>query len=103
MYEKRIVCQVGYLQELNRDAWSTEHKILGLFKYCGYCALNFKYDMPTLYVTNANSFFISIFFKTYSMQIYPFAIQIHCRFILAEIISTATDFLSFLQMHKRQY
>jgi hypothetical protein len=28
IYEKRIVRQVGYLQELNRDARSTEHKIL---------------------------------------------------------------------------
>ena len=27
MYEKRIVHQVGYLQELNRDARSTEHKL----------------------------------------------------------------------------
>jgi len=26
--EKRIVRQVGYLQELNRDARSTEHKTL---------------------------------------------------------------------------
>jgi hypothetical protein len=26
--EKRIVRQVGHLQELYRDAWSTEHKIL---------------------------------------------------------------------------
>jgi hypothetical protein len=26
MYEKRIVRQVGYLQELNRDARSTKHK-----------------------------------------------------------------------------
>ena len=25
MYEKRTVRQVGYLQELNRDAWSTKH------------------------------------------------------------------------------
>ena len=28
IYEKRIVHQVGYLQELNRDARSTKHKIL---------------------------------------------------------------------------
>jgi len=28
MYEKIIVRQVGYLQELNRDARSTGHKIL---------------------------------------------------------------------------
>jgi hypothetical protein len=28
IYEKRIVRQVGYLQELNRDARSTKHKIL---------------------------------------------------------------------------
>jgi len=28
IYEKRIVRQVGYLQELNRDARSTEHKKL---------------------------------------------------------------------------
>jgi hypothetical protein len=27
IYEKRIVHQVGYLQELNRNARSTEHKI----------------------------------------------------------------------------
>jgi len=27
MYEKRIVRQVGHLQELYRDTWSTEHKI----------------------------------------------------------------------------
>jgi hypothetical protein len=26
MYEKRIVPQVGYLQEVNRDAPSTKHK-----------------------------------------------------------------------------
>jgi hypothetical protein len=25
--KKSIVCQVGYLQELNRDAQSTKHKI----------------------------------------------------------------------------
>ena len=30
IYEKRIVRQVGYLQELNRDARSTKHKILAL-------------------------------------------------------------------------
>jgi len=28
IYGKRIVHQVGYLQELNRDARSTKHKIL---------------------------------------------------------------------------
>jgi hypothetical protein len=27
IYEKRIVRQVGYLQELNQDARSTEHKV----------------------------------------------------------------------------
>jgi hypothetical protein len=27
IYEKRIVRQVGYLQEMNRDAPSTKHKI----------------------------------------------------------------------------
>ena len=27
IYEKRSVRQVGYLQELNRDARSTKHKI----------------------------------------------------------------------------
>ena len=27
IYEKRIVRQVGYLQDLNRDARSTKHKI----------------------------------------------------------------------------
>jgi hypothetical protein len=30
IYEKKIVRQVGYLQELNRDARSTKHKILFL-------------------------------------------------------------------------
>jgi hypothetical protein len=25
LYEKRIVRQVGYLQEMNRDAWSTKY------------------------------------------------------------------------------
>jgi len=30
IYEKRIMRQVGYLQRLYRDAWSTERKILGL-------------------------------------------------------------------------
>jgi len=29
--KKRIVHQVGYLQELNRDARSTEHKMLALY------------------------------------------------------------------------
>jgi hypothetical protein len=28
IYKKRIVRQVGYLQELNQDAWSAIHKIL---------------------------------------------------------------------------
>jgi len=28
IYEKKIVHQVGYLRELNRDARSTKHKIL---------------------------------------------------------------------------
>jgi hypothetical protein len=32
MYEKRIVGQVGYLQELYRDAGSTENKILQLVR-----------------------------------------------------------------------
>jgi len=30
------------------------------FIYCGYCALNYTWDMPTLYITNIKSFFISI-------------------------------------------
>jgi len=28
IYEKRIVPQIGYLQEMNRDARSTEHEIM---------------------------------------------------------------------------
>ena len=28
IHEKGIVRQVGYLQRLYRDAWSTEHKVL---------------------------------------------------------------------------
>jgi hypothetical protein len=37
IYENRIVRQVGYLQELNRDARSTEHKPLqGVHSVCTY-------------------------------------------------------------------
>jgi hypothetical protein len=28
IYEKRTVHQVGYLQELNQDPWSTKHKMI---------------------------------------------------------------------------
>jgi len=34
IYEKRTVCQVGHLQELYRDARSTEHKITTYFLLC---------------------------------------------------------------------
>jgi len=30
IYEKRIVRQVCYLKEMNRDAWSTQHKIMAI-------------------------------------------------------------------------
>jgi len=32
--KKGIVCQVGYLQKLYRDAWSTEHKTQHTKLYC---------------------------------------------------------------------
>jgi hypothetical protein len=40
IYEKRIVLQVGYLQELNRDAWSTKHNVLQVIKEAAFIPHN---------------------------------------------------------------
>ena len=45
---KRIVGQVGYLQRLYRDAWSTEHKILLVHTRCRIHIINSPDDGHTI-------------------------------------------------------